>query len=161
MWVVARAKPGAMAMATTNLQRQEFNYYAPWFKETIVRRHKELEIIKPLFSNYFFVEVETRWRELRNTIGVSGILCHFDQSPQAVPQRIIDDLKTRQGDDGFYHLEQYAFTPGQRLKATGGLLLGHFCICRHHTAVDRVRVLFSGLGFEFSTVMAVDDLEAA
>ena len=149
-----------MDLATRNLQRQDFNYYAPQFKETVTRRRKQVEIIRPLFSNYFFVEIDTRWRELRNTIGVSGILCHLDQSPSYVAQRIIDDLRMREGPDGFYQ-PVMAFTPGQQLLATGGLLLGHFCICKHHTAVDRVRVLFSGLGFEFSTVMAVDDLEAA
>jgi transcriptional antiterminator RfaH len=160
MWVVARAKPGSMSLATRNLKQQDFNYYAPQLKETIVRRRKTIEVIKPLFSSYFFVEIDTRWRELRNTIGVSGFLCHLDQSPQYISQRIIDELRTREGPDGFYQ-PVMAFTPGQQLQATGGLLMGHFCICKHHTAVDRVRVLFSGLGFEFSTVMAVDDLEAA
>lgn len=159
MWTVARAKPGQTHIAIANLLRQQFEYYAPRFRIMVIRRHKKIELTKFLFSNYLFVETDDRWMALNNTYGISGILL-TNGYPASVSPEIIDELKAREGEDGFYRIKD-RYSRNQRLRAKHGIMAGRMCICEGMPAVDRVKVLFTGLGFEFHTIMEVDDLESA
>ena len=174
MWIVAVAKPGQTQLAIVNLKRQQFNYYAPKFKRETIRNRKLITVEQFLFSNYLFVEVFDRWRTLSYTYGIGRVLLDGNDPkagwraveqvyrPEPVAESIILELKSREV-DGYYQFDAIPdkFKQGQTLRATAGLLEGKLCICEHHTAIDRVKILFTGLGFSFRTEMNVDQLEVA
>jgi hypothetical protein len=108
--------------------------------------------------------IQGSWRVLLSTIGVRRILLRRTGEllePQPVPQWIIDELKNQEH-GGFYQFPEPAprFMPRQTLRASDGLLRGKLCICEEMTSSDRVRVLFTGMGFQFRTEMSADHLEA-
>lgn len=159
MWALACTQPGSEQKAFDNITRQGFETYWPrYFKDRP----------RSLFPSYLFVQTESQhkspWRVLLSTYGVRRLLMrHNGESlePQPVPQKIIDDLRSQEV-DGFYQFPgpPPKFLPRQTLRATDGLLMGNFCICEEMTGNDRVRVLFTGMGFQFRTEMSADHLEA-
>jgi transcriptional antiterminator RfaH len=161
MWAIARAKPGMMATALVNLQRQTFNHYAPMIEETRIRRGVIVTEPKYLFSTYIFVEVLDRWMALSNTYGLSRVIC-FDNKPASVSQKIIDDLKSRE-ENGFYRpIEpQELFHKDQRIYINNGLLQGKFGICQGMKGSDRVKILLIGLAGNVRATLPAVHLEAA
>lgn len=143
MWIIARAKPGQIQMALRHLERQDFEYYAPKLKATIVRRHKVVETEKFLFLNYVFVEINNQWMALRTTYGISSILM-LGGKPSEVHPRIITDLKDSEDADGYFRFgdKSEKFRHGQRLRVTGGLLEDQYCEFIHLLGANRARVMF-------------------
>lgn len=148
---------GCDKKAALNIVDQGFLIYTPRYLEI---RSNGKEVERLLFPSYIFVEIKDRWRTLSSTRGVSRIVT-FNGKPSQVPEQIITQLRSREGPDGFYHFPQDPpFKPGERLRSTGGLLKGHFCVFQHMTAQDRVRVLFEGIGFRFSTEVPLNEVES-
>ena len=161
VWAVAVTQPGAADRAAINVARQGFNYYLPKFRVTHARRGKVIERERLLFPGYLFVEITDRWYSLMNTFGISRVLTN-NGKPEAINPQIIEDLRSCEI-GGYYKFPEpkEPFAPGQLLKSLNGLLEGKFCVYESMTAADRVRVLFSGVGFEFRTEMFTKDLEVA
>jgi transcription antitermination factor NusG len=129
-------------MALRHLERQDFEYYAPKLRVTLVRRHKVVEVERFLFMNYVFVEVDSRWMALRNTYGIGSVLM-FGDGPEEVDPRVIRNLRELEGPDGFFRSSESPgrFQPGQTLKVIGGLLEGQFCEFIQFLGANRARVM--------------------
>ncbi len=157
MWALARAKPGMMATALANLERQQFVFYAPKIMEERIVRHRKVDVPVYLFSTYIFIQVQDRWLPLSYTYGLSKLVLGHENKPSQVPQKLIDDLMERE-QGGFYQLmKPQSFHRGQMLYVKSGLLEGKFGVCQGMKGPDRVKVLFAGMKAE----MAIHDLEAA
>ena len=106
-WFVAHTHPHAEAKATAHLNRQGFEIYFPRYLKR--RRHaRRVETVAaPLFPRYLFVAVDLsvqRWRSIYSTIGVTRLVCNGDD-PTAVPDGIVEGLKSREDADGFIKLD--------------------------------------------------------
>src|SRR3954468_9168362 len=96
-WYVVHTHPRAEAKALLNLDRQGFSCYLPRYLKR--RRHaRRLDwVAAPLFPRYLFIGMDlatARWRAIRSTIGIAGLVCHGDQ-PTPVPFGIVEGLKAR------------------------------------------------------------------
>ena len=114
-WFVAHTQPHAEAKATLHLNRQGFTIYFPRYLKR--RRHARRidTVAAPLFPRYLFVAVDLaaqRWRSIYSTVGVSRLVCNGDD-PSAVPDGIVEALKSREDADGFIKLDyRPPFRPG-------------------------------------------------
>ena len=78
-WYVAHTQPGSEAKASWHLRNQDFAVYLP--RSLKRRRHaRRLDwVAAPLFPRYLFIGMElatARWRAIRSTIGIAGLVCH-------------------------------------------------------------------------------------
>jgi transcription antitermination factor NusG len=143
-WTVAVTKPNHEAIAAVNLQRQGFIYYYPRFLKQL--KPGIAPTARPLFPRYVFVFTERLWRSLSGTRGISYILMG-EGGPQILPDSVVNSLKARENDKGFYQLvAPPKFTPGCKVKAEAGPLSGLPLIYEGMTAQDRAKVLVEILG---------------
>ena len=96
-WSAAQTHPQQEQRAITNLQRQNYQCFFPYWIEP-VGRHKRLTII-PVFRNYVFVRLYPNiydWVPVRYTYGVKKLLTFTSHSseyqhPHEIP--FIDELR--------------------------------------------------------------------
>ena len=153
-------KPNCENTAAVNLERQGYSKYLPRFKT--VKPDKTV-LIKPLFPRYLFVFIEKYWSTIRSTRGVANILLG-NEGPAYVPTRIIDNLRAREGKDGFfalYNSGQERFCRGDTVKTVTGPLAGQILIYDTMPAKARVRVLANLLGSQVPIIVDEETLVAA
>lgn len=125
-WFAVHTQARGEAQARFNLMRQGFEVYLPRFLKR--RRHaRRTEMVPtPLFSRYLFVHMDTgaaRWRAIQSTFGVSHLVCNGDL-PAAVPDAIIDNIRSREDDSGMVAMGNPPppFDKGQVVKVLTGPL---------------------------------------
>ena len=72
-WCCARLESNRENVARHFLQLAGYETYFPRIREQRVRRHRRVEVIKPLFPSYAFIAVELQWRAARWSIGVADL----------------------------------------------------------------------------------------
>ena len=100
-WHVVHTKPRAEARALENLERQGFEVFLPMITLQKVRRAKLANVTEPMFSRYLFIQldkVSSNWSPIRSTMGVSKLVT-FGNQPAAVPQDIVDALRSAPAQD--------------------------------------------------------------
>ena len=122
-WFVAHTHPRAEAKATWHLARQGFDIYFPRYLKR--RRHaRKIEtVVAPLFPRYLFVAVDMAiqpWRSIYSTVGIARLVCNGDK-PAAVPDGIVEALKSREDADGFVKLDgRPMFRLGDKIRVLDG-----------------------------------------
>lgn len=148
-WYVAQTHPRAEAKAAVHLERQGFATYLPRYLKS--RRHaRRVETVAmPLFPRYLFVAVDMatqRWRSIRSTIGVMQLVCN-GEDPAAINDRIIEGLKSREGELGFVELAQrQMFRPGDKLRVVDGVFCDSLGLFEGMSDNERVTILLDLLG---------------
>jgi transcriptional antiterminator RfaH len=163
-WVLVRTQPGKENWARENIERQGCrDLYLPQFSEVVLagRKEKHREVrIRPLFPSYLFVQVETQWRFLLGTFGVSGIV-QVGQAPAIVPPQVVEALKKREGMDGLIVLPRpkiVRYRLHQSVKVVDGIFEGHVGIFEGSPAPDRVKVLLDILGRKTSVLLGEESI---
>lgn len=148
-WYVVYTKPRKEALAQTNLQRQDFETYLPWFKRVTAQRGTWKEIVEPLFPRYLFLRTDPTKQTvapIRSTLGVSTLVT-FGHQLMPVPDRMIDALRQREDPStGIHCAPQHEFKKGETVTITSGPfegLQGVFDTC---SGEARVAVLLDILG---------------
>lgn len=158
VWIVAMTKPNQEAIAAVNLTRQGFEPYYPRFKLT---RSDKSSTILCLFPRYMFVKIDSAWRTILSTRGIATVL-RADEAPEPINERVILDLKSREGSDGLVMLKPPPkFLKGAKVKSNAGPLGGHLMVYQGMTSNERCMVLAELLGREVSIQMDVKSLIAA
>lgn len=148
-WYVAQTHPRAEPQAIGHLRRQGFEVYLPQYRKT--RRHaRRLERVKaPLFPGYLFVALDVareRWRSIRSTVGVRGLICE-GETPVAVPDGVVDDIRAREDADGLIDVPaRAAFTQGEPLRILDGPLRDQIGLFECASDGDRIVLLLNLLG---------------
>ena len=96
-WYVVQTKPGQAARACAELENQGFDLFFPQLCVEKIRRGKRVELMEPLFPGYLFIwlsDVESNWRPIRSTRGVSRLLT-FGDKPAVVPHDAVEALRQR------------------------------------------------------------------
>jgi transcriptional antiterminator RfaH len=142
-WIVALTKPNHEAIAASNLQRQSFEFYYP---RSSFKKPGSKAVTRPLFPRYIFIKIETTWRSLRGTRGISYLLMG-ENGPCRVPDRLIDLLKARHDKAGLYQLEApLKFQRGEKVKTESGPFAGLPLIYDGMNAHERVICLMEAMG---------------
>ena len=113
-WFVVQTQPRNEPRAAFNLKRQGFEIFLPEFLKT--RRHaRKTELVRrPFFPGYMFVRFDpssTPWRAINSTFGVIGLVALGENTPTPIPDKVVETLLERRGDDG-----TLIFNPVERIK---------------------------------------------
>ncbi len=163
-WFVAQTQPHAETKATSHLNRQGFDVYLPRYLKR--RRHaRKIETVAvPLFPRYLFVAVDTtvqRWRSICSTVGITRLICRGDE-PTAVPDGVIEALKSREDADGFVKLgRRPRFSPGDRIRVLDGAFFDCLGLFEGISERERVTILLDLLGRKVRVVLDEELVAAA
>ena len=90
-WYLIQFKPNSHRLAERNLHRQGINTFLPMQKITRRKASRFVSDLKPLFSVYMFVSVNSEqapWRSINSTIGVSRLVS-FEGKLKPLPIQLI------------------------------------------------------------------------
>ena len=160
-WYVVYTQPNGENLADLHLQRQGFEVYLPRYLKQ--RRHaRRTDVVaRPLFPRYLFVRADIAAGQrpgVNNAPGVAYLVSVGDQ-PAAVSGSVIDEIKAREGDDGFIRLGRHQrFSQGDPVKISDGALCDHIGLFHSVTDNERVIILLDLLGRQTRVKVQLDSL---
>lgn len=162
-WYVVQTQARAEQRADANLRQQGFQSYLPRLR--CERRHarKRETVLAPLFPGYLFVKLDLaqhRWRSINGTFGVSQLVCYGDR-PAAAPQGIVEELMTREDQEGLITLEPRRFIKGETLRFVSGTMKDCLGLFEGMAARERVIVLLDLLGRKVRVETPIQAVAAA
>jgi transcriptional antiterminator RfaH len=115
-WICVRLELQRERVAKHFLQLAGYAVYIPLVRERVIRRHRRIERVVPLFPAYGFVGLaDTQgWYGARWSIGVAAILMGGD-SPAAVPDTVLDAIRRREV-NGAVELPKNGFKIGDQVR---------------------------------------------
>jgi transcription elongation factor/antiterminator RfaH len=161
-WYVAQTQPRAESRAIIHLERQGYHVFCPRYRKTVRHARKATSVLAPLFPNYLFLHLDVTqgpWRAVNGTRGVARLITQ-GESPQPVPQGIVEDLLARTRDDGAMDWTPI-FRIGQTVRIADGPFANFVGKLERLDAAGRVRVLLDLLGRSVSVALPREALTAA
>ncbi len=162
-WYVAYTQPGAEILAQGQLGNQGFGTFLPKCRKETRHARRIKDIIAPLFPRYIFVEVDLsvqRWRSINSTRGISYLLS-MGEKPSAVPDGIVEELKSRAAANGLIELAlEPPYKSGEVIEVTTGAFseqVGNFI---RVDARKRVVMLLNLLGREVEVRLPQESVRA-
>ena len=163
-WYAAYTQPNGEAKAVEHLARQGYRVYLPRYRRIVRHARRRALVLRPLFPRYLFVGLDRltqRWRPIRSTAGVVGLVASGDE-PVAVDAGIIEGLR-RQEAHGAFDLISPAqrLNPGDAVRVTEGPfadLIGRLLGMADH---ERVFILLELLGRTVRAEVSALAVEAA
>jgi transcriptional antiterminator RfaH len=162
-WYVAHTQPGSEAKASWHLRNQGFAVYLPRYLKR--RRHaRRIDWVPaPLFPRYLFIGMDlavARWRAIRSTVGIAGLVCHGDR-PTPVPPGIVEAIKAREDDKGVVAVPAPPlFGKGDRVHIAEGALRGLSGLFEGIADEARVIVLLDLLGRQLRVHIPLETVQA-
>jgi len=164
-WAIAISQPGLEAKAKINAERQGFHVWYPRLKTIKRFAGKRWEYIQPLFPRYIFVQVQSAWRSLSSTVGISSVIMsqrNDEPIPALLANNVMEDIKARCDAQGFYNIPiPPKFKSGQKVKVVAGPFYGFTGSFHELRGEDRALVLLNLLGAQTRVDVAEQDLMAA
>ena len=158
-WACAQIEPYRERLALHCLGLNGFEVYCPRLREQSRSRGRKIVRTPPLFPNYAFVLIVSRWWDARWSAGVRRLVMD-GELPARVPDEVIAEIKSRER-NGFVELPKpRGLAPGTRVRVIGGPLsaqIGLLAVLRPH---ERVLVLLHLLGGEQRVDLARNVIEA-
>ena len=146
-WLVVKTKANAEKKVMERLSLREVEVYLPLYTTLRQWSDRKKKIQKPLISStvFAFMNEEER-KELRNVVGVSGLL-YFLGSPAVVREEEISAMKQLLN-DGVYESVEFSptFIEGQEVEITGGDFKGLQGIVVEEVNAQKVVIALQGLG---------------
>ena len=102
-WAVIVAQPNAESVVFGNAP-PSFGLWWPRIRRVVSKRGKRTVLIRSLFPRYLFAPITDEWRRLCSMRGVHSLLLWHEQQPVVVPDHVIQEIKGRCDDAGFYRL---------------------------------------------------------
>jgi transcriptional antiterminator RfaH len=149
VWYVVHAQPSREALAVAHLERQGFPAFLPQVARTVRHARQVRQVLRPLFPRYLFVSLDVatvRWRAVRSTIGVSGLIMEGDRPRAAPAGRVEGRVAAADGAGGFDFSKQLAV--GGQVRFLNGPMADRLGRIVELTGAARVRVLLEMLGTE-------------
>lgn len=162
-WFAVYTQPAKEAFAAQELRNQGFEVYLPRYQK--LRRHAgRTDIVAaPLFPRYLFAGIDTdlqRWRSVNGTRGVIGLVMSGER-PIPVPDPVMAEIRSREGEDGFIRLNPPGFQRGQALRIVEGPMADTQALFEEAVDGNRAILLVSLLGRLVRTKMPLRAVEAA
>lgn len=162
-WYVAHTQAHSEAKAGRHLRNQDFAVYLPLYLKR--RRHaRRIDWVPtPLFPRYLFVGMDletTRWRAIRSTVGIAGLVCHGDR-PTPVPEGVVEAIQAREDDKGVVALQAAPlFSKGDHVHITEGALRGLSGLFEDTTDEERAIILLDLLGRQVRVQVPLETVQA-
>lgn len=167
-WYCAYTKPEAEVWARTNLWERGFEVYLPLYRKR--RRHARRTdwIQAPLFPRYLFLRADFEGRTQGGAAYAPGIvqLVRFGEQPAVVPDRVVAELREREGDDGIIDIDNgqgaaSRFLPGERVRVDEGALIDQVGLFQTRIDAQRVYILLNLLGRDVRVAIDANTLARA
>jgi len=161
-WFAIRTLPFSEMRAIGNLERQGYRIFCPRTYKSIHHARKVSKVMRPIFPNYLFVELDVerdQWRRINSTRGVASLIMYGDR-PQAVQRGIIEALLQHVRSDGTLDLAN-PFKNGQTVRIESGPLADLFGKFERCEPDGRIRILVDLLGRVISVVLNKEALITA
>ena len=162
-WYAVNTKANSELLAASQLRKQGFHVYLPWFEKTRKHARKVENILAPLFPRYLFIRLDisaSRWQSVNGTVGVSRLVS-FGDIPARVPDLVIDEIKGREGKDGSIRMEPKGYHKGEAVRVIDNALGECNAIFEDMSGKDRVVVLLNLLGRQVRTTVKAVEIKAA
>ena len=149
-WSVCQTETQRKSVAAHFLGQAGFACYLP--------KIKAKQRILPLFPSYLFIQIESRWWDISNTIGVVQLLLAGDQ-PAKLKNSIVDMIKSRER-GGIVRLpDPSRLRVGQQVRIKRGSFEGQIGIYEGMATKQRERVLLELLGRSVRVEFNAADLD--
>ena len=150
-WYAVHTQPGKEAQALEHLERQGFESFLPRYLKRRSHARRVTMVPAPLFPRYLFVSFDPdqqRWRAIRSTRGVIGLVSNGD-TPVPVPEAIVEEIGGRRDADGYVVLARHLdLKRGMRIRIDAGPFQGTEAIFEAKRDDERVIALLSLMGRE-------------
>jgi transcriptional antiterminator RfaH len=150
-WYVVQTQAQNESRAELNLRRQGFVTYLPRYLRTRRHARQTKTVARPLFPRYLFVALDLardRWRAIQSTFGVTNLVL-VGEAPAPVPDGIVDEIRAREGNDGYVALGLPAGVgPGSRVRLVDGIFADARGVLERIADDRRVAILLELLGRE-------------
>jgi len=148
-WYAVYTKMQLEVWARNNLEERGFEVYLPRYLKQ--RRHaRRTDVVaRPLFPRYLFVraDISAGHRPRVNTSPGVSYLVSFGDRAAAVADQIIDEIRSRENDDGFIRLGRgQKYSEGDHVKISAGALCDHVGLFQCVADNNRVTILLDLLG---------------
>ena len=156
-WHVAYTQPRKERWARTNLWELGFEVYLPEYMST--RRHARRTdmVARPLFPRYlFFRPAPGSTFAAAAAASAKGVLdlVRMGRHLPVLSNQVIQEIKDREGENGFVHLGRTPLTKGQAVRLVSGSLCDQIGIFECRDDQDRVIILVDLLGRQVRTRVA-------
>lgn len=154
-WFAVLTKPRCEAVAVQHLIRQGFVCLLPKARHQRRNARGMQATIEPLFPRYVFLHARADgWTlgPVRSTRGVSGVV-RFGGQAAHVPASVIEQIRSRMGEDDCVRLDAPECRPGDPVRITEGPLAGMRAIFDCASGPERVRLLMEILGERVAVVV--------
>jgi len=125
------------------------------------QRGKSIRVIDAMFPRYLFINLNDKtddWGPIRSTVGVSSLV-RFGVEPAKIPQMLIDDLISKENDDGVHDLPVKDFEQGQEVVISEGPFEGYEALFATHEPKERVSLLLKIAGKTIKIQLKQDLIE--
>ena len=162
-WHVIYTRPRSESLALQHLERQGFTAYLPRHRKQ--RRHaRRIDwIAAPLFPRYMFVLIDVaaaRWRAIRSTIGVSGIICQGERPLPMLPG-VVEEIIERENEEGFVCASRNLdLRKGDKVRIARESLCDQVGLFEAMAGKDRVVILLTMLGRQVRAQVPTEDVYA-
>ena len=158
-WYLVQVKPNGYRLAERNLLRQGFDCFQPLVRGTERRGAQFKPVSRPLFQGYLFVafdQARAPWRKINSTAGVARLLS-IGNTPQAVPEGLVADLRARLDAEGYVILSD-ALIVGDRVEIQSGPFAGFLGEVARLAPEARVQLLVDLMGRQARVTAQVTEL---
>ena len=119
--------------------------YAVYLPKTITYKDNKPKV-KPLFPEYMFIKLQEGIDDFKAVKYTKGVRCFTPKSdPIAVPDSIIEELKSREDEQGKHNLAENTHSPGDEVSVISGPFSMYDAII-HKTTGNRIWVIFDAMG---------------
>jgi len=160
-WYAAHTQPGKERWARSNLWESGFEVYLPQYQRE--RRHARRTdlVVRPLFPRYLFVRAAPgQTFAATHAATAKGVvdLVRMGRSYPTVPDHLIEEIRSREGNDGYVELGRSPLTPGQSVRIVSGSLRDQLGIFECRDDTQRVIILINLLGRKVRTKVSAADV---
>lgn len=146
-WYVARSKPHNEQSAKQRLIAQGFDVFLPLQDRTVRHARKVLNVCRPVFPRYMFVNFDpmtTHWSSINGTIGIDRLLMRGN-APEPVRQGVVESLLSSV--DNRDRLQFCgSLKRGDRVRLLSGPFADQLGVLERLSSSERVHVLLAVLG---------------
>jgi transcriptional antiterminator RfaH len=142
-WYLIHTKPKSEDLAKENLERQNYETYLPLILGRSRKKGKTIKSIQPMFPRYLFIHLSNQtddWGPIRSTLGVSSLV-RFGVAPAKVPDKLINNLKKSENNEGTHELTSKPLSQGDKLLIMEGPFEGYEATLFSQKSDDRIIVL--------------------
>ena len=161
VWYVIQTKPKKEKEANSYLSIKGLEVYSPLLETYFPNNGEIKRTCKPLFPGYIFANFDyvadyglVKWGR-----GIKKIVGFSDNLPSPVSEEVVNEIKSRCGEDGFVRINR-CYRPNEQVRVKSGPfkdLMGIF-----ETWVpekERVRILLNLIGFQPQVELHVSMIE--